>query len=167
VMAQFYRGLAVMLATAQRAGNKRRARAIHAKIKNARNDFLHKITTQLAKDYALIAVGDVNRKQLAKTRMAKSVLDAGWSTFRQQLAYKAVGFVEVDEKFTTQTCSCCGSVSSNARPRGIAGLSKRDWECSDCGANHDRDVNAARNILARALSAQRLVGESRGSVAHG
>jgi IS605 OrfB family transposase len=153
--------LAHKLEIAQRANNKRKVTAIHAKIKNCRRDFLHKVSTELVRKHAFIAVGNVNSKRLAKTRMAKSVLDAGWSTFRDMLKYKSDRYVEVDEKFTTQTCSCCGSVESSTRPKGIAGLGIRRWECSDCGASHDRDVNAARNILIAALSAQRLAGESR------
>lgn len=97
-------------------------------------------------------MGNVNAAGLAKTSMAKSVLDAGWSSFRNQLAYKAIKhgawFEEVNEAFTTQTCSCCGSLP-DTRPRGIAGLGIREWVCSDCGAVHDRDTNAALNILRR------------------
>lgn len=162
---KIYRHYEERLAVAQRAHNKQRARRLHAKIKNCRRDFLHKATTALAREHALIAVGNVNSKRLAKTRMAKSVLDAGWSAFRAMLKYKSAGYVEVDERFTTQTCSCCGSVSSDARPKGIAGLGMRSWVCSDCGASHDRDVNAARNILRIALSVQRPVEESRRRVA--
>ena len=91
--------------------------------------------------------------------MAKSVLDAGWSTFRAMLAYKSAGYVEVDERFTTQTCSSCGALPPE-RPKGIAGLGMREWCCSDCGATHDRDVNAARNILALGRSAAPPAGES-------
>jgi putative transposase len=148
------------LAIAQRAGNKLRAKAIHAKIANCRKDFHHKLSTRLAREHAFIAVGNINAKSLAKTRMAKSVLDAGWSAFRNMLKYKAAIFVEVDEKFTTQTCSDCGVIGG---PKGIAELGIRAWECSDCGASHDRDVNAARNILRLALGAQRLVEENRGA----
>lgn len=146
------------LAKAQRARNKRRVKAIHARIANARRDHLHKITTTLARSNALIAVGNVSAKKLARTRMAKSVLDAGWSTFRTMLAYKSAGYVEVDERFTTQTCSGCGSI---AGPKGCAGLNERAWACRECGTVHDRDVNSARNILALALSAQRRGDESR------
>lgn len=67
-------------------------------------------------------------------------------------------YVEVDEKFTTVTCSACGARSG---PKGQKGLRIRQWECSSCGASHGRDVNAARNILIAALSAQRPVEESR------
>lgn len=155
---RIYRCHEQRLATAQRSHNRQRVRRLHAKIKNCRRDFLHKLTTQLAREHALIAVGNVSSKQLAKTRMAKSVLDAGWSTFRALLKYKSAGYVEVDEKFTTQSCSECGSI---AGPKGRAGLNKRSWDCPHCGASHDRDVNSARVLLLRALSAQRPVEESR------
>jgi putative transposase len=138
------------LASAQRARNKRRVKVIHAKIANARRDHLHKLTTRLSRDYAFIAVGNVNSSRLARTRMAKSVLDAGWSTFRAMLRYKSPGCVEVDERFTTQTCSQCGALSG---PKGIAGLGMRFWECSECGTRHSRDVNSARIILEIGCSA--------------
>ena len=154
------------LACSQRAGNKRRIKAIQVHIANARRDFHHKVSRRLARDYAFIAVGNVNAKGLAKTRMAKSIRDAGWSSFRDMLRYKAATFIEVDERFTTQTCSSCGGQPAE-RPKGIAGLGIREWECSLCGAKHDRDVNAARNILALARSVPRPVEESRRRVAHG
>lgn len=154
---QSYRQLEAKLATSQRAGNRHRVRAIHRKIKNIRLDHLHKASASLAATNRLIVVGDVSPSRLARTRHAKSVLDAGWSTFRNQLRYKAsrhgAVYREVSERFTTQTCSSCGSRPAE-RPRGIAGLGIREWRCSSCGATHDRDVNAARNILAIGLSAQ-------------
>ncbi|MRV70711.1 transposase [Duganella sp. FT92W] len=149
---QFYREAEAALAVAQRAHKKRRVAAIHAKIANRRHDFLHKLSTGLVRAFDLIAVGNVNAAGLAKTSMAKSVLDAGWSTFRTQLAYKAMKhgawFVEVDERFTTQVCSDCGA-KPDSRPNGIADLGIREWRCCDCGAVHDRDLNAATNILRR------------------
>jgi IS605 OrfB family transposase len=145
-----FRQLEAKLATAQRAGNRKLTKAIYRKISNIRKDHLHKTSAKLADANRLIVVGNVNAASLAKTRMAKSVLDAGWSMFRNMLAYKArrhqATFLEVDEKFTTQTCSTCGLIHKS-RPKGIAGLGIREWVCSDCGANHDRDVNAAKNIL--------------------
>ena len=115
-----------------------------------RKDTLHKFTTGIAKENALIVVGNVNSSKLAKTTMAKSVLDAGWFMLKTQLKYKAIArsgvFIEVDESYSTQICSSCGVISVNS-PKGRAGLGVRRWECPDCGAVHDRDVNAALNIL--------------------
>lgn len=140
------------LAKAQRARKKRQATNVHARITNARRDFLHKLSHRIVRDFDYIAVGNVNAASLARTSMAKSVLDAGWSSFRTMLAYKAIAhgawYEEVDERFTTQVCSSCDTMPPE-RPKGIADLGIRQWVCSRCGAVHDRDVNAALNILAR------------------
>jgi putative transposase len=156
-----YRRWQAKLAVAQRAHNKRRVKAIHQKIKNCRHDHLHKVSCKLAKENAMIVVGNVNSSKLAKTRMAKSVLDSGWATFKAMLDHKASRhsalFLEVDERFTTVTCSVCGAHSG---PKGIAGLRIREWVCSECGSRHDRDVNSARNILAIGRSVAPPVGES-------
>jgi putative transposase len=163
-----YRRWEEKLAVSQRANNRTRVRAIHARIKNCRRDHIHKWTARVAREFRTILVGDVSSSQLARTKMAKSVLDAGWSSARNTLRYKASRhggtYREVDERFTTQICSSCGALPPE-RPRGIAGLGVRVWECSACGEIHDRDVNAARNILALGLSAQPPAVESR--VAHG
>lgn len=147
---RIYRGAEAALAVAQRAGKRRRVSAIHGQIANRRNDFHHKLSTRIVREFDYIAVGNVDATGLAKSTMAKSVLDAGWSSFRTQLAYKAVRhgawFEEVNESYTTQTCSDCGTLP-DSRPKGIAGLGIRNWVCSECGAMHDRDVNAAKNIL--------------------
>jgi putative transposase len=146
---RFYRDLEPALARAQRARQAKRSRAIQAKIANRRKDFLHKLSTELIKANGALFVGDVNASALAKTRQAKSVLDAGWSAFRTMLQYKCahagVWFQEVDEAFSTQTCSVC---NSRAGPKGRKDLGIRGWQCPVCEAIHDRDVNAAHNILA-------------------
>ena len=138
------------LANAQRARKKRLATNLHAKAANARRDFLHKLSARIVREFDHIAVGNVSAAGLARTSMAKSVLDAGWSSFRDQLAYKAVRhgawFEEVDERFSTQTCSECGSLGG---PKGRVGLVIREWVCAGCGAVHDRDANAALNLLLR------------------
>ena len=153
--AKIYRGAEVNLAIAQRANKKTRVKAIHAQIKNRRKDTLHKFTTTLAKTHGAIFVGNVSSNQLAKTSMAKSVLDAGWGMLKTQLEYKAnarsIVFEEVDERNTTQSCSCCGLISLNS-PKGRTGLGIREWSCAECGTRHDRDINAAKNILARGHS---------------
>jgi putative transposase len=149
-MPSFYRTSEQALATAQRARKSKRVRTIHAKAAIRRKDYLHKASAELVKRYGLIVIGDVSPSKMARTMLAKSVNDAGWSGFRSMLSYKAVMHggraIEVSERYTTQTCSECGSQPAS-RPKGIAGLGIREWECSDCGAVHDRDVNAARNIL--------------------
>jgi len=138
------------LATAQRARNKRRIKAIQARTVNQRRHHLHEQSTRLVQLNQLIVVGNVNAKALARTRMAKSVLDASWSAFRAMLRYKLAMrrgvYVEADERWTSQTCSSCGVISASS-PKGMGALGIRHWVCSDCGASHDRDVNAALNIL--------------------
>ena len=114
------------LAVAQRASNKNRVKAIHAKIKNTRQDLIHKFTTKLVKKNALIVVGDVKTTQFnsKKGKLAKSVYDAGWFELKRQLTYKCENagcrFEIVNERYTTQTCSHCGDMSSS--PKGRAGL---------------------------------------------
>ena len=147
---RLYRGAEEALATAQRAHKKRRVKAIQAKTANRRNDFQHKLSHRIVREFDYIAVGNVSAAGLAKTKLAKSVLDAGWSSFRDKLAYKAVKhgawFEEVNEKFSTQACSDCGLIGG---PKGLEGLAIRGWTCVGCGVVHDRDTNAAKNILSR------------------
>ena len=146
-----YRNLELKLGKAQRAKNKNRVKAIHAKIKNTRKNAIHKFTNKIVRENSLIVVGNVSSQKLAKTKMAKSVLDAGWFMLKTQLEYKSIAtqgvFIEVNESYTTQTCSRCGCISCNS-PKGRAGLGIREWTCAECGTTHDRDVNAAKNILA-------------------
>ena len=148
---RWYRSHERALAKAQRAKKKKRVKAIHTRIKNKRKDDMHQFSTKLVRENAAIFVGDVSSAKLVKTKMAKSTLDAGWSSLKTMLEYKShragIVFMEVNEAYSTQTCSCCGSIPASS-PKGRAGLRIREWTCSDCGAVHDRDVNAARNILA-------------------
>lgn len=154
-----YRSLEAKLGLAQRAKNKKRVKAIHAKIKNKRMDTIHKYTRALVDDNGAIFVGNVSSGKLVKTKMAKSVLDAGWGMMKTMLEYKcdhaSVVFEEINEAYTTVTCSCCGEIPDSS-PKGRAGLRIRAWTCSLCGTEHDRDVNAAKNILA--LGLERLAG---------
>jgi len=148
------------LAMAQRAGKKKLVTAIHAKMKNQRRDWNHKQTTKLVKEYDLIAIGNVSSSKLIKTRMAKSVSDAGWSSFKTMLAYKAIRLgvevKEVNESFSTVTCSVC---KERTGPKGVRELGVRNWTCS-CGAEHQRDVNAAKNILSFRLGHKTPLRES-------
>jgi IS605 OrfB family transposase len=159
----FYRKSELKLGKAQRARKSKRVRAIHAKVANRRREFLHQETNKILKKYGFIVVGDVSSTKLSRTRLAKSVLDAGWSTFKDMLSWKlrlrgGGMLLEVSEQYTSQVCSGCGSLPAS-RPRGIADLGMREWCCDDCGTVHDRDVNAARNILRAGL--RTLVGGAR------
>ncbi len=159
VIGRKYRALEQKLGIAQRAKNKGRVKAIHAKIKHRRQDALHKYSRKLVNENAAIFVGNVSSLKLVKTKMAKSVLDAGWGTLKTLLEYKCdhagVVFQEINEAYSTQRCSYC-QVIPDSSPKGRTALGIREWTCSECGAEHDRDINAARNILA--LGHERLGG---------
>lgn len=141
------------LAIAQRAKNKNRTRAIHAKIKNTRQDLIHKFTNKLVTANNLIVVGKIKSQSFTSTHLAKSVYDAGWFEIKRQLGYKCANagchYIEVNEAYTTQTCSCCGSRQDS--PKGRASLGIRVWFCRSCKTTHQRDVNGAKNILAVGL----------------
>lgn len=149
-MPAFYRRHESRLALAQSRGQTRRVRALHAKVSNCRRHFLHEHSTRIAREHGRVIVGDVNASQLKQTSMAKSVSDAGWSMFRTMLQYKCLkagtSFEVVNEAWTTRTCSACGVIPAGS-PKGMSALGMRRWTCEGCGATHDRDVNAARNIL--------------------
>ncbi|WP_299331358.1 transposase [uncultured Psychrobacter sp.] len=141
------------LAIAQRAKNKKRVRAIHAKIKNTRQDLIHKFTSKLIKANSLIVVGQIKSTSFTSSKLAKSVYDAGWFEIKRQLDYKCANagchYLEVNEAYSTQTCSCCGSRQDS--PKGREGLGIRVWFCRSCKMTHNRDVNGAKNILAVGL----------------
>lgn len=138
-----------VLAMTQRAHKKQRVKAIQAKIANTRSDWTHKATTAIARRAKLIVIGDVSSSKLIKTPFAKSTLDAAWSSVRSQLTYKANRLAGVcvsgRETFSSVTCSDC---LHRTGPSGLSTLGVRAWVCSHCGSTHERDVNAARNILA-------------------
>ena len=148
---RFYRDAEQKIAQAQRHGHRRQAKRLHRQAARQRADALHKFSRRVVDRYQKIVVGDVSAPKLARTRMAKSVLDSGWGMLKNMLRYKgehAGRMVSVvSERYTSAACSSCGSLSG---PRGVNELAVRAWICRDCGESHDRDVNAARNILARA-----------------
>lgn len=138
----------------RKRGSSRQRRAVrqvaktYEHIANQRRDFQHKLSHSLVNEFSLIAVEDLNIKGLAKSMLSKSIHDAGWSAFLRMLAYKAEGagsqLVSVDPRFTSQACSRCGCIVRKD-------LSVRVHDCPECGLILDRDVNAAINILNRAL----------------
>jgi putative transposase len=148
---RFYRGIEQGIAQAQRRGHKRQAKRLHRRAANRRRDALHKFSRRIVDRYQNIIVGDVSSTQLTQTRMAKSVLDSGWGMLRQMLRHKGEhagrSVSVVREKYTSRACSSCGSLTG---PQGVNGLRVRRWRCANCGESHDRDVNAARNLLRRA-----------------
>lgn len=148
------------IAAAQRRGHKRQAKRLHRKAQRQRADALHKFSRTIVNKYQKIVVGDVSSSKLAKTRMAKSVYDAGWGILKTMLHYKgqqAGRIVQVvNESYTSRACSGCGCLSG---PTGLDMLAVRRWTCADCGESHDRDVNAARNILRRAEASVSFSGE--------
>lgn len=120
-----------------------------AHITNKRKDALHKLTTELVTDYDYIVVEDLNVKGMSKnSRLAYSIMDAGWSMFVEMLEYKCNWYGKAFHKIgrfepTSIVCSSCGTYHKDI----VNSLAVRDWTCPDCGSTHDRDVNAAKNIL--------------------
>jgi putative transposase len=145
--ATFYRDLEPKLAEAQRKGRKRQVKTIHAKIANRRKDALHKFSRAAVDRAGAVFVGNISSIWQIASGNAKATLDVSWSTLRNFLEYKSdhagVVFAEVNEAFTTQTCSGCYALSG---PKGREGLAVRQWVCSECGIEHNRDHNAALNI---------------------
>jgi putative transposase len=121
-------------------------------IANQRSDAIHKVTTELVKNYDIICVEDLAPKNMVRNhRLAKSIADAAFGELRRQLEYKATWYgktvVVIDRFFpSSQLCSECGS-----RWSGTKDLAVREWTCPNCGTTHDRDVNAAKNILNEGL----------------
>jgi putative transposase len=135
----------------KRSANRDKARVrvarAHTKVADARRDFHHKLSTKIVRENQAVAVEDLAVKGLARTRLAKSVHDAGWSAFVGMLEYKAELYGRAFTRIgrfepTSQVCSACG-VKDGPKP-----LHVRQWRCGACGTVHDRDVNAAKNIAA-------------------
>ncbi len=117
-------------------------------MKHVRKDWTHKVTTAIAGRAQAVFVGNVSSSKLSQTRLAKSTYDAAWGLFRSFLSYKATRlgaiYADVNESFSSVTCAAC---LHKTGPRGLGALGVREWQCTECGALHNRDTNAARNIL--------------------
>ncbi|MBE9064733.1 RNA-guided endonuclease TnpB family protein [cf. Phormidesmis sp. LEGE 11477] len=130
----------------RRAKAKLKVAKLHARIKDVRTDFLHKLSTRLIRENQSISIEDLNVSGMVKNRsLAKAISDLGWRQFRTMLEAKAEMYgrdIAVINRWepTSQTCSCCGHRAGRKK------LSIREWQCLNCGSLHDRDVNAAKNI---------------------
>ncbi|MEU6200191.1 RNA-guided endonuclease TnpB family protein [Streptomyces sp. NPDC047061] len=155
----------VRLAKAQRelsrkargnGANRRKARRkvarIHARIADRRRDMLHKLTTRLVRENQTLVIEDLTVRNMVKNHtLARAISDASWSEFRSMLEYKAAWYgrevIAVDRYFpSSRLCSSCGTLQEKMP------LSVRTWTCDSCGTTHDRDVNAANNLLAAGLA---------------
>ena len=152
-LAKYQRRLAKkQLGSKNRLKAKVKVARIHAKIADGRLDNLHKLSRRLVNENQVICAENLTVKNLIKNpTLAKHIADASWGEFTRQLAYKAnwAGrtYVEIDRFFpSSKRCSCCGFVKDKLL------LNVRSWECPECGTTHDRDVNAAQNILAAGLA---------------
>jgi len=127
----------------------------HRKVRSARRDFLHRASTRLVRENDIIVIEDLNVAGMVRNRrLARAISDCGWGEFRRQLAYKCARagreLVVIDRWYpSSKTCSACGHLLA-----GLA-LSTRHWTCPGCRARHDRDINAAKNILAAGLAVAR------------
>jgi putative transposase len=168
---RWYRAQQRRLARAQRAltrkrkgsANRQKARRkvarVHEQTANRRNDFIHKLTTRLVGEFDSIISEDLSVKGMARTKLSKSVLDAALGEISRQLEYKArwsgKNHLVVDRWFpSTKLCGQCGHVSDELT------LADRAWSCPACEAEHDRDLNAARNIRAEGLKQYVVVGDT-------
>ncbi|MGA6152301.1 RNA-guided endonuclease InsQ/TnpB family protein [Stenotrophomonas sp. NPDC087984] len=138
--------------SANREKARRKAARVHARITDRRRDFLHKLTTRLVRENQTVVIEDLTVRNLLKNgRLARAISDAAWTDLRMMLEYKCAWYgrelVVIDRWFpSSKLCGNCGTV------REKLPLNVREWTC-DCGTVHDRDVNAARNILAAGLAA--------------
>ena len=139
--------------SANRGKAKAKAARAHRKVRNARRDFLHRASTRLVRSADMIVIEDLAVKNMVRNRhLARVIADCGWGEFRRQLEYKCERagreLIVIDRWYpSSKTCSACGHLLAELS------LSNRHWTCPSCGSRHDRDINAAKNILAAGLAA--------------
>lgn len=126
----------------------------HERIRNQRKDYLEKVSSQIASQYSIVCVESLNVKGMVKNRhLSKAISDCGWTLFKTMLKYKCDTLIEIDRWFaSSQTCCFCGYKNIK-----VKNLNVREWTCPECGTHHDRDANAARNILREGLSRYLLI----------
>jgi putative transposase len=136
----------------------------HRKVRNARQDFLHRASTRLVRQNDMIVIEDLAVRNMIRNRsLARAISDCGWGEFRRQLAYKCERYgrelVVIDRWYpSSKTCSACGHLLAELS------LGTRHWTCPSCRARHDRDLNAAKNILAAGRAvAQEYTGDACGA----
>jgi putative transposase len=138
--------------SANRKKAKLKVARMHARTADSRRDFLHKLSTRLINENQVIAIESLSVKNMQKNRsLSKSISDAGWSEFTRQLEYKAQWYgravIGIDRWYpSSKRCSDCGHTVAKMA------LKVRAWTCPECGSIHDRDINAARNVLAAGLA---------------
>jgi putative transposase len=155
-LARYQRRLArCQKGSANRAKARAKVARAHRKVRASRQDFLHRTSARLVRDHDVIVIEDLNVAGMVRNRsLAKAISDCGWGTFRRMLKYKAARagrhLIVIDRWYpSSKTCSACGHLLAELS------LGIRTWQCPSCGTRHDRDINAAKNILAagRAVTA--------------
>jgi putative transposase len=153
-LARYQRRLArCQKGSANRAKAAAKVARAHRKVRDARRDFLHRASTGLVRSADTIVIEDLNVSGLVRNRhLARAISDCGWREFHRQLAYKCAragrALIVIDRWYpSSKTCSACGHLLAEMS------LSARQWTCPSCRARHDRDINAAKNILAAGLAA--------------
>ena len=135
-----------------RAKAKAKVARAHRKVRASRTDFLHRTSARLVRDHDVIVIEDLAVKNMVRNRsLAKAIADCGWGTFRQMIEYKAARagrhVIVIGRWYpSSKTCSACGHLLA------ALSLNTRTWQCPSCRTRHDRDINAATNILAARLA---------------
>jgi putative transposase len=138
--------------SANRAKARIKVARIHARITDRRKDFLHKLTTRLIRENQVVVIEDLSVRNMVRNhKLARAISDASWSELHRQLEYKADWYgrtvIAIDRFYpSSKTCSACGDITASMP------LNVREWVCASCGTPHDRDVNAAKVILAAGLA---------------
>jgi putative transposase len=152
-LARYQRRMArCQVGSANRAKAKAKVARAHRKVRHARADFLHRASTRLVRSHDVVVIEDLAVKNMLRNRhLARAISDCGWAEFRRQLAYKCQRYgrqLLVTSRWypSSKTCSACGHRLAELS------LTTRHWTCPRCGTRHDRDINAAKNILAAGLA---------------